>query len=70
MTNFERWKQSLTPEDIFTNYGIFEFCGKTCPATEYCKEHKGKEWLSFYTLKPPFQFPFELRRTCWRYQKI
>ena len=36
MTNFEKWKQTLTPEDIFTNYGIFEFCGKLCPAKDYC----------------------------------
>jgi hypothetical protein len=40
MTNFEKWKADLTPEDIFTNYGIFEFCGKLCPAEEYCKKQQ------------------------------
>ena len=37
MTNFERWKQALTPQDIFTNFGVFSFCGKNCPAKDYCK---------------------------------
>ena len=43
MTNFEKWKSGLTPEDMFTNYGIFEFCGKICPAQKYCKTHKRRE---------------------------
>jgi len=40
MTNFEKWKQSLTPEEVFHEYGMFEGCKKACPATEHCKEHK------------------------------
>ena len=35
MTNFERWKQTLTPEDVFHG-GLFDFCGKFCPAKDYC----------------------------------
>jgi hypothetical protein len=41
-TNFEKWRETLTPEEIFTNYGIFGFCGKECPATEYCRSGKSQ----------------------------
>ena len=36
MNNFDEWKQTLTPDDILTNYGIFDFCGTLCPAKGYC----------------------------------
>jgi hypothetical protein len=36
-TNFEKWRDTLTPEFIFNNCGIFDFCGEVCPAKNICK---------------------------------
>jgi hypothetical protein len=40
MTNFEKWKQTLSAEEIRTNYGILSFCPGQCPAADFCKGGK------------------------------
>jgi hypothetical protein len=43
MTNFERWKQSLTSED-FVEDGYMKFgCDRKCPAFSVCDEDETGE---------------------------
>ena len=40
MTNFERWKESLTPDDVLDILTEQRFvCGLDCPAAYYCAPH-------------------------------
>ena len=46
MTNFEIWRNSLTPENYyrisiaFNSYGCVD-----CPASKYCKEHRDEKCI-------------------------
>ena len=37
MTNFEKWKQTLKPEDLINeDNAVFECDGGLCPARDFC----------------------------------
>ena len=40
MTNFDKWREGLTPERLFRYFedGFFDGC-TDCPAAEFCKGH-------------------------------
>jgi len=38
-TNFDAWKESLTPDEALDVYGARRFCGIICPAKDYCQPH-------------------------------
>ena len=38
-TNFETWRDALTPDEVLDVYAARRFCGLVCPAKDYCQPH-------------------------------
>ena len=38
-TNFKKWRDTLTPEDVIRMCNNESYCGKICPAVRYCDLH-------------------------------
>jgi len=50
MTNFEKWKAELNPNNV-TDYFFYTDTCSSCPAYSYCRKHRSDNDLCVETFK-------------------